>query len=41
MQDSEKTNELSSNVLVDLAKELDELKYNKNKLREDNEVTRD
>ena len=37
IQDLEKTNELSSNILVDLAKELDELKNNKNKLKEDNE----
>ena len=37
IQDLEKTNELSSNYLVDLAKELDELKNNKNKLKEDNE----
>ena len=37
IQDLEKTNELSSNILVDLAKEFDELKNNKNKLKEDNE----
>ena len=37
IQDLEKTNELSSNVLVDLAKELDELRNNENKLKEDNE----
>ena len=37
IQDLEKTNELSSNILVDLAKELDELKNNKNKLKENNE----
>ena len=37
IQDLEKTNELSANILVDLAKELNELKNNKNKLKEDNE----
>ena len=37
IQDLEKINELSSNILIDLAKELDELKNNKNKLKEDNE----
>ena len=37
IQDLEKTNKLSSNIIVDLAKELDELKNNKNKLKEDNE----
>ena len=37
IKDLEKTNELSSSILVDLAKELDELKNNKNKLKEDNE----
>ena len=35
IQDLEKTNELSSNILVDLAKELDELRNNENKLKED------
>ena len=37
IQDLEKTNELSSNILVNLAKELDELKNNKNKLKKHNE----
>ena len=37
IQDLEKTNELSSNILVDLAKELDELRNNESKLKEDNE----
>ena len=37
IQDLGKTNELSSSILVDLAKELDELNNNKNKLIEDNE----
>ena len=37
IQHLEKINELSSNILVDLAKELGELKNNKNKLKEDNE----
>ena len=37
IQDLEKTNKLSSNILVDLAKELDELKNNKNNLKKDNE----
>ena len=37
IQNLEKTNELSSNILVDLAKELGELKNIKNKLKEDNE----
>ena len=34
---NERTNELSSNILVDLAKELDKLRNNENKLKEDNE----
>ena len=33
IQDLEKTNKLSSSIIVDLAKELDELKNNKNKLK--------
>ena len=37
IENLEKTNELSSNILVDLAKELSEFKNNKNKLKEDNE----
>ena len=37
IQDLEKTNELSSNFLVDLAKELDKLRNNENKFKEDNE----
>ena len=37
IQHLEKINELSSNILVDLAKELGELKNNKNKSKEDNE----
>ena len=37
IQDLEKTNELSSNILVDLGKKLDELRNNENKLKEDNE----
>ena len=37
MQDLEKTNELSSNILADLSKELDELRNNENNLKEDNE----
>ena len=37
IQDLEKTNELSSNILVDLTRELDELRNNENKLKEDNE----
>ena len=37
IKDFEKTNELSSNILVDLAKKLNELKNDKNKLKEDNE----
>ena len=36
IEDLEKNNELSGNILVDLAQELNELKSNKNKLKEDN-----
>ena len=36
IQDLEKTKELSSNILVDLSEKLNELKNNKNKLKEDN-----
>ena len=36
IQDLGKTNELSSNILVDFAKELDELRNNENMLKEDN-----
>ena len=37
IQDLEKINEMFSNILVDLAKKLNELKNDKNKLKEDNE----